>query len=139
MDPMTASNFNALRGWLDRNMVVRAAMRAAAARFREATTSGDEVRILAARNALAVASVDARSFALADPCPDQIWHERILDMIDVWAEVVELLQTVAVNPDAFADGGEAQLEELRVRIDTREQMIDERRVEIFGSRKHRPL
>ena len=72
MDHMTTADLSALRGWLDRNMVVRAAMRAAAARFHEATTAGDEVRILAARNALAVASVDARSFALAEPYPDQI-------------------------------------------------------------------
>ena len=67
MDPMTTADQNALRGWLDRNIVFRAAMRAAAARFHEATTSGNRVKILAARNARAVASVDARSFALTDP------------------------------------------------------------------------
>ena len=54
-------------------------------------------------------------------------------MIELRAEVVEILQTAALNPDAFVDRGEAQLEELRRRINAREQMIDEPRVEIFGS------
>jgi hypothetical protein len=115
-------------------MAVMAAMRSAVARFHVAITSGDEVKSLAARYAFAVASVDARPFALASSCPDQIWPEQILGMIDVWAEVVELIETVALSPDAYVDGGEAQLEELRVRIDTREQTIEEPRVQTLGSR-----
>jgi hypothetical protein len=121
-----------LRAWYERSSAEWASMRAAELRFQQAATSGSEASILAAADELGRASGDARAFAIADPCPDSVWHESFLGMIVVWSEVVTLVQRLAADPETYEDGGESRLNVLHARMNAHADMTDRRRKEIFG-------
>jgi hypothetical protein len=121
-----------LRTWYDRSTVEWNLMRVAELRFHEATSTGPEGNILAASDELGMVTRDARAFAIADPCPDPVSRENFLGMIEVWSEVVGLVQTIAADPETYEDGGESRLNALHARMNAHEETIDGRRKEIFG-------
>jgi len=53
-------------------------------------------------------------------------------MIEVWSEVVGLVQTIAADPETNGDGGESRLNALHARMNAYAEAIDGRRKEIFG-------